>query len=307
MSVARSEFLRSLSGIREAIALEPVAQGATGAILSPSISVLRRGILIAGLIALETFVRDRTVEVLRNLERWPRAYEELPEKLRIAARLNALSHLQQFAKMLKRQDDDYEAELKTEIAKMSSGDGTAIQFTKFVAGDFTGNLSDTGLKELLGSLQVADCWATFRIFSSAVGLGVPSVQEIVKGTVRKRHRSAHSQSYVPTATEIAELPSDLLCIAMCFDVSTTASLEQSLAVSQRWAAGETAWRDGVILYFTEPHSRGVKVTKEGSARALRIVGQGSEVGSVIPRPSPGNIAVVVNHSESGIPQSWTIM
>ena len=307
MSVARSEFMRSLSGIREAIALEPLAEGAMGTVVPPSIFVLRRGILITGLIALETFVRDRTTEVLRALERWPMSYEELPEKLKIAARLNALSYLQQFAKMLKRQGDDYEAELKLEITKMASGDGSVLQFTKFVAGDYTGNLSDTGLKDLLSSLQVSDCWNTFRVFASSAGIGVPSVQEIVKSTVRKRHRSAHSASYSPTATEITNLPSDLLCIAMCFDVAVTASMEQSLARSEQWAAGETLWTEAVILYLVEPHARGVRLMKAGASRALRIAPDVTTLRPAVPRAPTGSIAVVAQQDTTGSPMIWEIL
>lgn len=124
MSAARSEFMTSLFGLHQAIGLEAVAHGATGAPVAPGVSVLRRGILVAGLIALESFVRERTNEALRMLERWPRSYEDLPEKLRVAARLSSLSYLQQFARMLKRQDEDFEAELRVEIGKMASGHGT---------------------------------------------------------------------------------------------------------------------------------------------------------------------------------------
>ncbi len=152
MSVARGEFLRNLAGISEAIALEPLVQGSTNAVISPGVFVLRRGILVASLLALETFVRSRASEALRTLERWPKSFEDLPENLKLAARLNALSNLQQFAKVLKRQGEDYETELKNEIAKMASGHGTVQQFSKFVAGDYTGNLSDGGMKDILSSL-----------------------------------------------------------------------------------------------------------------------------------------------------------
>ena len=154
MSVARDEFAKNLAGISEAINLEPLAQGATNALISPGIFVLRRGILIASWIALEAFVRDRTSEVLHTLERWPKSFEDLPEKLRLAARMNALSHLQQFAKMLRRQGEDYETELRNEIAKMSSGHGTVQQFSRFISGDHTGNLSDENIRDILFSLQV---------------------------------------------------------------------------------------------------------------------------------------------------------
>ncbi len=307
MSVSRGEFLRSLTGVKEAISLESLAQGATGTGILLGIYILRRGILIAGLIALESFVRDRTSEVLRVLERWPKSYEDLPEKLRDAARLNALYNLQQFAKMLKRQEDNYEAELRVEIAKMASGQGTVQQFTKYVAGDYTGNLSDASLRDLLSSLQVRDCWNTFRTFASDVGFGVPSVQQVVKGVVRKRHRSAHSAGYSPTATEISDLPADLLCVAMCFDVSVTSSMEQALAFPDAWADGTREWRSAVALFMTKPHDRRFRLLKHGRATALNVVNDIPSAKLRVPRPMPGNIAVMVEQDASGRPLRWDIV
>ena len=204
MSAARDSFLESLSGVAEAINLQPLAEGS--AINGPSLglSVLRRGILISSWIILETFIRDRTSEILIALERWPRSFEDLPTGLRHSARFAALPHLQQFARLLKREDLDYERELKDELSKMASDNGSVQRFTKFVSGDHTGNLSDDSIKTLLSSLQVADCWNTFRSFSSEVGFGVPSVQEIVKNYVRRRHKSAHSSKFLPAASDISE-------------------------------------------------------------------------------------------------------
>ncbi|OWK28959.1 hypothetical protein SPMU_24850 [Sphingomonas mucosissima] len=299
--------MRSLSGIGEAIALESLAQGSLGNTISPGLLVLRRGILIAGLIALEAFVRDRTSEALRTLERWPKSFDQLPEKLRLASRLNALQYLQQYAKMLKRQGDDYEGELQAEIEKMSSGSAATLRFTKFVAGDYTGNVSDQGMKDLLSSLQVHDCWSTFRQFAADAGIGVPSVHELVKSTVRKRHRSAHSPGYSPTATEITELRSDLLCIAMCFDVSVSSSMEQALAVSDQWAGGETAWRDAVHLYAVQPHGTRYRLLQHGRARALRLTNDATAVQALVPRAAPGTVAVLVKQDAAGRPNSWNIL
>lgn len=307
MSVARGTFLRSLAGIKEAIALESLAQGSTGTAIPPGVFILRRGILVAGLIALEAFVRDRTAEALRSLERWPMSYEDLPEKLRVSARLNALSHLQQFAKMLKRQGDDYELELKNELIKMASGHGSVQQFTKYVAGDYTGNLSDGSLKGLLSSLQVHDCWTTFRVLAADIGIGVPSVQEICRNIVIKRHRSAHAPNYTPTPTEIAELPSDLLCVAICFDISVTSSMEQALASARDWSNGDTAWRTGVTIYVAQPYRSSYRLFKHGTARALRVVTDLAQARTVIPRATPGTIAVLIEQNTAGRPTSWDIL
>jgi hypothetical protein len=307
MSTARSEFIRSLQGIIGAIGLDPIAQGSSSDEKPEVISVLRRGILITGLVSLETFIRERTSEVLLNLERWPMSYDDLPERLRRAARLNALSHLQNFARMLKSQGEDYEAELRVEILKMASGHGSTIQFTKFVAGDYTGNLSDSTLKELLQSLQVNDCWNSFRTFSSSAGMGVPSVQEIVKGTIQRRHRSAHSASYNPPAVDIIELPSNLLCIAMCFDVSISASLEQALVDSASWSRGDTQWLNAVNLYLLRPKNRKLRLFRPNSARAIRLVDSVDNAKLLIPRPAAGRVAALIQQDSSGRPTEWTLL
>jgi hypothetical protein len=306
MSVSRLDFLRSLEGISDAVELESVAQGATGAVIAPSILILRRGILIAGLIALEAFIRNRTIELLGRFERWPSSFDDLPEKLRLASRLNALPHLEKYAKMLKRQGDDFEGEIFAELVKMSSGGQTALQFTKFVAGDYTGNVSDVGLKELLSCFQIADCWTEFRSFSSEIGIGVPSVHEIVKNTVRKRHRSAHSPGYTPTAADISELPSDLLCIGICFDASMTASVNQALSLSNKWAKGETHWRSDLSMYFAKPYGSQLRLVKSGNVRATAVVPDMEGVRAAMPLPAIGTTTILVQHDASGRPVGWDI-
>ncbi len=163
------------------------------------------------------------------------------------------------------------------------------------------------MKDLLSSLQVKDCWTSFRVFAADAGIGVPSVHEVVRNIVRKRHRSAHSASYTPTATDVAGLKSDLLCVAMCFDVSVSSSMEQSLSSTNDWADGNCDWRLGVNLYTAKPVHRGLKLTKCGRQRALRVVADVIEVKSNIPRAAPGEIAVLVVHDSSGRPISWDIL
>lgn len=307
MSIARGEFLINLTGIGEAIALEPLAYGTTGMSPTPGIFVLRRGILVAGLIALESFIRNRTSEVLHTLQKWPKSFEDLPEKLREAARFKALSHLQQYAALLKRQGEDYESEIESEIAKMGSGQGTVQQFTKFVSGDHTGNLSDGSIKDILSALQIQNCWVSFQKFAGNIGIGIPSVHELVKNIVRKRHRSAHSAGYYPTASDINELRSDLLCIAICFDVAISCSMEQSISSPDNWARGECNWRAGVNLYIAKPSGQSFRVVKFGRQKAMFAGLKLDDARKRIPRPSAGEVAALVVHDFAGRPIEWDIL
>ena len=60
----------------------------------------------------------------------------------------------------------------------------SFQFTKFVAGDYTGNLSEGEAEELMKVFQIKDCWRSLHSLSADVGFGVPSVREILSEIVR---------------------------------------------------------------------------------------------------------------------------
>lgn len=306
MSAARGNFLADIGGLGDAGNLEIVAAGALGTAIPPGVAVLRRGILIAALTALEAFVRDRTAELLTDLVRWPARFEDFPVRFREAAVLNALQPLQRYAAMLKRQQQDYEGELNIEVRKMANSSGPAFEFTKFIAGDFTGNLSDAGLKDLLATFQVSDCWNAFRQFSSEIGFGIPSVHELVKDLVSGRHKSAHVARYSPTAADIADLPANLFCIGICVDVAMTASVHLALYRWEPWSDGTLSWRDAVDLYFIEPIGTRMRVKKPGAARALRVA-EANVITAHVPRPRVGRIAVAVWKSPAGLPTEWRIL
>ncbi len=307
MSLARQQFLENLAGLKEAVSLDPLAQGSVGPTDSRGLVILRRGMLITSLIALESFVRDRTTEILEKLSGWPASYKDFPIKLREAALLDALPNLQKYARVLKRQDDDYEALIIDQIRRMSMTTGPVFGFSKFVSGDYTGNLSDTSLKELLSIFQVKDCWNSFRSLSAEAGIGVPSVHEIVKDVIRNRHKSAHSSEYVPTIEDIRSISLNLTCIGLCFDAAMTSSVSYALHDWKRWATGEHNWKDTVQIYYVGKENGKIKLKKPGQARAIRILTAESDGPTNVPRPAAGSVAMILNRDEANRPVAWAIV
>jgi hypothetical protein len=307
MSAARKQLLEDIGGLKEAASLEAVAAGATRALVLPGTVALRRGMLVSALIALETFIRNRTTEILQQLARWPARFEDLPQRLRDASLLDALSNLQKYARMLKRQSEDYEAEIVAELSLMAANKGPSFGFTKFVSGDYTGNISEDTFKSLLSTFQISDCWNGFRAFSSDIGFGIPSVQELLRDLLRNRHRSAHAAGFAPTAADIAGLSASLLCLTICFDVAMTASVEQALANWKDWSDGKLKWRDALDIYFIDHRASKFSLKKHGRERALRIVDDARDAIGFVPRPLPGRAAVIVTRDGAARPMTWSVL
>lgn len=306
MSASRDRFLSSIEGLSDALSLDPISSGANiGA--SPGTVILRRGMLIAALITLESFIRDRTEEILAGLSKWPASYEQLPQKLRDAALLNSLTHLQRYAIMLKRQQEDYESEIISQVTLMSLNKGPTFGFSKFVSGDFTGNISDEALQSLVANFQISDCWNAYRAFSADIGFGVPSVREILNDIVRKRHRSAHSADFFPTTDDITSLPSKLICLGICFDVSMSCALEQAIHNWKIWSEEKMQWRNLVDIYFADPHGSKFRLKKKESVKALKVIDDVFIAKTLLPKKSKGRVQVVIARSAASIPVEWQIV
>lgn len=306
MSVARQKFLQDLGALKEAIDLDPLSAGSTTPVDSRGLVILRRGMLITSLIALESFIRDRTSETLGVFSNWPATYQDLPQRLRDAALLDALPNLQKFARMMKRQEDDYEATIVEQVKLMGMTSGPAFGFSKFVAGDYTGNISDTSIKELLSNFQVKDCWNEFRTLAADVGFGVPSVHEIAKGLIGKRHKSAHSSDFVPTVDDIRTIPLNLTCLGLCFDAAITASAAYALYAWRNWRDGEFNWRDRVRIHFLDPAGSRFRLIRLGAARALRVSDNEAAAAAAMPPAAPGFVSLLVSRDAAERPLSWRI-
>ena len=105
---------------------------------------------------LENFIRNRTEEILDVMQYWPARYKDLPRRFRDRATIDALPHIEKFAKMLRRRGGDYDTEIIAQVQRMISVSPPGFQFTKFVAGDYTDNISTTKTEELLRVFQVKD-------------------------------------------------------------------------------------------------------------------------------------------------------
>jgi hypothetical protein len=307
MSAARSAYLTNIEGLKKALDLEILAAGSSGPADPPAIIILRRGVLIASLIALESFDRDRTTELLSRLASWPASFDDLPARFREAALPHALVNIQRYATMLKRNEEDYEAEIVAEVGKMASTRPPTFGFTRFIAGDFTGNISERSLKDLLSSFSITDCWEEFHQYSSNLGLGAPSVKEMLNGLVRNRHRSAHVAGYAPSAVETLSLPSSLICIGICFDTSMTASVECAI---KRWAefkSGRVNWRGATDIFFLDWHHGRLRVSKFGKERALRVVDDLADAKDLVRSVSATHVPLLVRRDGSLRPQTWEIL
>jgi hypothetical protein len=261
---------------------------------------------ISALVYLESFVRDRTEEILQDLGSWPGNYDDLPENFRDAALLHSLQGLHRYAKLQKREGEDYRAFITTEAEKIASTTGPSYRYSKFIAGDFTGNLSEELFKNILSYFQVKDCWTIFHTVSSRVGFGVPSVKNVLLEITRNRHASAHQRGFVPSTDFISGLPNNLLLLALCFDLATTASVRLALANWRNWSTGDVQWLNATTLWLIDPANARFRLRQWDRNRAHRLIDQPQLAGGILGASPTGKTTAVIERDSAGLPVAFMI-
>lgn len=304
MSAARHDFCTALTGLREALQLDPIANAASGHGNASGATILRRGLLIAGLVTLESFVRRRTEELLIELAAWPGSFNSLPEKLKYQALIEAPNRLHRYAKVLRRQGGDFESEVTTELTKMSRTTGPSYGFSKYIAGDFTGNLSEEGLRDLLACFLIKDVWPNFHTLSSSIGFGAPSIRVLLNNVIQRRHKSAHDPAYVPATSDVQSLDEDVLILAICFDTAISASVK--LALQGSWSVDQVEWLNAIEIFSLEKAGAKIRICKPTGQRALKIADNDGAARTFIASKVSKKTKLVVMKSPAGLPSSWYI-
>lgn len=305
MSDVRQTLHDELAALADAIQTTGVASG-QGAEFSRGEAVLRRGASITALVMLESFIRDRTEEILDSLQSWPANFSDLPNKFRIRATVEALKNIEKYALMLKRQDIEYEKFIFEQVSKMARANPPYFSFSKFTAGDYTGNISTSSVDELLKSFQIKDFWGRSHSLASDIGIGVPDVKQVLNNIISNRHKSAHVSRFNPNSSDILELEQNIRLIAICIDASLTASSKAALGNWRHWVDEKFNWTDFLEIFFLIPHNKKLRLTKKDRNRAIKIVTNPVDANEHIPRNDTKTAKLLVQLGKDLRPKAWSI-
>jgi len=305
MSIARRTVHDELAALSDAISSSSIAMGQSS-LGSSGESVLRRGAAITALIMLESFVRDRTEEILGYLEAWPASFSDLPKKLRSRATIESLKNIEKYAAMLQRQDDDYEQLVFDQVRKMACASPPVFSFSKFVAGDYTGNISIRGIEDLLKAFQVKDFWRKCHTLASDIGFGIPDVKQVLSNIIVNRHRSAHVSQFNPNASDIIGLEQEIRLIAICIDAALTSSVRLALNNWQHWISDDFDWLSHIEIFFLIPDGNNYRLKRKGAQRAIKKVKNLAEAITEIPKNQPKTIHLLVQIGSGQRPIAWSI-
>lgn len=217
-SAARDSFLRGIRALEDLCA-EPIATETTD-----RGSVLRRGLVVSAYNLLETFVMERTTELLRHAGAGPTQFADLSDGQRKKALRNTL---QVASRRVFRGEWDLPSlgQLAGELgASLSQSGGLGLHPYAFLWDG--SNMSPDDLRGTLRMWHVASPFEQLRLLSgdlgfdilNPLGAGQIDLREDLTSLMQMRHRCAHDSSAAISGLELRAIPNRILRVAAPFDV-----------------------------------------------------------------------------------------
>ncbi|GAA1799528.1 MAG: hypothetical protein LCH77_13900 [Actinobacteria bacterium] len=304
-SVARDSFL---SGIRalEDLCAEPIATDMTA-----RGSVLRRGLVVSAYNLLETFVMERTTELLRHAGAGPTQFTDLNEGQRKKALRNML---QVASARVFRGDWDLSSlgHLAGELgASLSPSGGLGLHPYAFL---WEGsNMSPDGLRETLRMWHVKSPFEQLRLLSGALGFdilkplggGQIDLKEDLKELMQMRHRCAHDSSAVVSGLELRAIPNRILRVAAPFDVLASSGAQHlRVGTSGYLADDDFVSAPSIEIRVIEARSQAWALLRRSGSAAERVMPTVEPLVSLACTRTPDHGVVVVRSLQREV-VTWT--
>lgn len=309
MSIARDQFLGRIDAIRTILA-NPISTDTSPVPVPGSAAVVsRNGCIVMLFSALETFIRDRSLECAKSIDQTSVPYTYLPLGLKYASVVSTFEGLISQTRSLSVADKILEFE-KATVAVASGYLGSPYEFTSYSFARDKSNVSADDIGTIARNFGVNGFWASARNVCTSAGMAMPgSIEEVFRQLARERHRAAHVTSHsIPHSQLTSSLPQATV-IALAFDalISTAAHRLNASAIARGRPPNKVS--DADIEFITvRPHRSG----RWGAFRANHLRALLVEADQKVAMARASGIAKakglsVVCHDAAGRASTWTTL
>lgn len=220
-------------------------------------AMLRQGLAVLTFSATETFVRDRTGELLRSFTHPLLTFASLSPALQKAATLGALEGVRFRLKL--QASTNKVAWLVNSLSPIARATTDISQLSDLSFGYAASNLVEDDIRDILKAFGVDTPWIQMTKLTRRLGLALLDCEGEFKAMKQRRHASAHAlNSRVPHADLIDSLKA-ALAICLSFDLLLShchalCNLNKVPGVG----SAPTIAHDAIKLVFVAPHNGNTK-------------------------------------------------
>lgn len=258
MPAARQELLARLNALERVIPNDTVQNRAFHERAhNESARLLRNGLMVVGVAALEDFLKGRTQEVLRYVSASGLPFGALPPKLQHAATLGAVrSASGHLSKVWRSLGDDLMGNVQAVAVDVASTTGPTFALSAYSLGFENSNLTSHSVKEIGGAFGLNDPWRQIGRVAQRVGLSSPSHEEAFGQAMRNRHLAAHQAAARTEPTDLSAFVRHAKGIALGFDAIVSRAARLLVEDTSRFLRSDGLVDGGLRIRFFDEGADG---------------------------------------------------
>lgn len=274
-------------------------------------AMLRQGQAVLVFSAMESFIRNRTAEILQSFDSSAVTFLDLSESLQKAVTIGAIDGI---GARLKNQDKALQVTwLMNEVGAVASAATSLSTFSRYSFGHAKSNITEDDVANILAAFGVSSGWKNIGGLASRSGSSLPDARAEFIAIKKRRHSSAHVVSGAVPHADLEQSLSSVRVICLAFDllISKALSLANSRAFPGVGIHAKLS-EEVVELIFTEPRGAKFAVVKEVRPPpfpvvyrpTVRITSDSASAESyALPYAAARGASLVIKDT-SGRPESW---
>lgn len=181
-------------------------------------NLLRKGLGIVAFNILEDFIKSRTAEMFDSISNSRVRFDNLPEKLKIAATSGALKALSYQSNLERKNDGDWLSLIHSEAKNIFSTSQFPFTLSPISMLYENSNVSHVDISDVMKSLDIIGGWNKLKEVSDLIGGGVVDLQSAYINMYKRRNHCAHEASFIYEYTWLENAINEIIAIAAAFDI-----------------------------------------------------------------------------------------
>lgn len=217
MPTAKQNFLERIFTIEKSLTTPNVIDDLPTQVEHNNIArLLRNGLAVVGFVALEDFIKNRTIEILRELATSHITFNNLTEDLKYYSTVDVLNSIVRLSKFQPTKMDKISF-VQNETRIISSSLNTSYDINEYTFGFNSSNISKDEIKKILKSFNINDGWSKLSSLSNILGITSFPLENSFTNAANRRHQAAHDTTSSIPIGDLTQYISEALAIALTFD------------------------------------------------------------------------------------------
>ena len=270
MPTAKQNFLERLFIIEKALSTPNIIDGLPTHTEHNDIArLLRNGLAVVGFVALEDFIKNRTIEILNEIASSHIPFSNLTEDLRFFSTVDVLKSIMRIASFESTRSDKMSF-IQNETRIISSSLNTSYDLNKYTFGFSNSNINKDEVKKILKAFNINDSWNKQTALGSIIGITSLPLENSFNNAALRRHQAAHDTSSTIPIGDLIQYINEAIAIGLTFDALLSHSKTKLINNNTAFLANTTLIdQNSVSISFIKKEIFRWKYKRRGRTNAVK--------------------------------------